>query len=86
MRGGRDQPALALPQRPRPAVPTLHAACRDRPLVRSWRPALDADTGRLSWPCIILYPEAGSQDQIQAWDEQDTVGAQLDQVRARRGS
>ena len=42
---------------------------------------LDASSGLLHWPVLIMYPESSQQDAIEAFCEEDTIAAHLDVVR-----
>ena len=44
-------------------------------------PVLDASSGLLHWPVLIMYPESSQQDAIEAFCEEDTIAAHLDVVR-----
>ncbi|KAG8228931.1 hypothetical protein J437_LFUL007323, partial [Ladona fulva] len=65
---------------------TLFQEEDEEPQLESLHPAAEGakvtfgEDGRLSWPCVILYPEYGISDFVQQWHEDITFYSQMSEI------
>ncbi|PNW80046.1 hypothetical protein CHLRE_08g375650v5 [Chlamydomonas reinhardtii] len=75
--------AEAAPARALVDVLLAHGCKMTRPQVTAGshnKPSLSADGRGLVWPVLLLYPESGQQDVVEAWAEDDCFNEHLDMM------